>query len=329
MLLLQHRGQMTASELARELEVSVRTVYRDLEALSAAGVPVYAEPGRNGGCRLVGGYRTRLTGLTAKEAEALFAAGVSGPAGELGLGTVLGAAQLKLLAALPQDLAARAASAQQRFHVDAPGWFRAERNDPHLATLAAAVWDDQRVRITYRRPNTDHDSERVVEPYGLVSKGGVWYLVAARDGVLRTYRVSRVRAAVALDEHFERPADFDLVAWWRASVAAYETVPPPIDVHVRARSRVVDEVRRWQRFYGPVLVAEEAAGDDDGDDDDDDGGWQRATLALESVDDAYHDVMRFGADLEVLDPPELRDRLAETARAMVALYANSLTSTAR
>ena len=161
LLLLQHRGRLTAAELAEALEVSVRTVYRDLEALGAAGVPVYAEPGRNGGCQLVGGYRTRLTGLTAKEAEALFATGMTGPVGELGLGTVLGAAQLKLLAALPKDLADRAASARQRFHFDAPTWFRSTRNEPHLAGLAAAVWDDRRVDIHYRHPGAgDHARRR-------------------------------------------------------------------------------------------------------------------------------------------------------------------------
>src|SRR5687767_720506 len=133
---------MTASALAEELEVSVRTIYRDIEALSSAGVPVYSEAGPGGGCQLLDGYRTRLTGLTAKEAEALFAAGVPGPAAQLGLGTVLGAAQLKLLAALPPELADRATAAQQRFHLDAPNWFRRNRNDPHLADLASAVWED-------------------------------------------------------------------------------------------------------------------------------------------------------------------------------------------
>ncbi len=188
LLLLQHRGRVTAGELAEALEVSVRTIYRDLEALSAAGVPVYAEPGRNGGCQLVGGYRTRLTGLTAKEAEALFATGMTGPVGELGLGTVLGAAQLKLLAALPKDLADRAASARQRFHFDAPTWFRTSRNEPQLAALAAAVWDDQRVDIRYRHPGADEPAPRTLDPFGLVNKAGVWYLVAraARARCART-----------------------------------------------------------------------------------------------------------------------------------------------
>src|SRR5262245_61109240 len=163
LLLLQHRGRATASELAEVLEVSVRTIYRDLEALSAAGVPVYAEPGRNGGCQLIDGYRTRLTGLTAKEAEALFMAGVPGPVGELGLGTVLGAAQLKLLAALPKDLADRASVTRQRFHLDAPAWFKTGRNEPHLAAIAAAVWEDQRIAVRYRHPGATEPVRRDLE----------------------------------------------------------------------------------------------------------------------------------------------------------------------
>jgi predicted DNA-binding transcriptional regulator YafY len=312
LLLLQHRGRVTAAELAEELEVSVRTIYRDLEALSAAGVPVYAEAGRHGGCQLVDGYRTRLTGLTRKEAEALFAAGVSGPAGELGLGTVLGAAQLKLLAALPKELADRAASASQRFHVDAPGWFRSTRNDPHLSTLAAAVWDDCRVRITYRHPGGDEGAERLLDPLGLVSKGGVWYLVARRDGELRTYRVSRVESVAPLDEHFERPADFDLGAWWRTSVATYERTPPPLDVDARCTEAALGDLRRWSRYYGAVVR--------DHDDDPDRDGRFRARLAFEHVEDAFAELIRFGSDVEVLAPTALRQRLADTGARLAALY---------
>src|SRR6476659_44837 len=166
LLMLQTRGRLTAEQLAEELEVSVRTIYRDLEALSAAGVPVYAEAGHNGGIELIDGYRTRLTGLTSKEAEALFTAGVPGPVGDLGLGTVLGAAQLKLLAALPQDLADRASLARHRFHYDAPGWFKTSRNEPHLATLSTAVWDDRRVEMQYRHPGSEAAATRVVDPLG-------------------------------------------------------------------------------------------------------------------------------------------------------------------
>ena len=311
LLLLQHRGRLTAGELAEALEVSVRTIYRDLEALSAAGVPVYAEPGRNGGCQLVDGYRTRLTGLTAKEAEALFATGgMPGPAGELGLGTVLGAAQLKLLAALPKDLADRAASARQRFHFDAPTWFRGTRNEPHLASLAAAVWDDRRVDIQYRHPGADDPAPRTLDPFGLVNKAGVWYLVARRDGELRTYRVSRVHKVSTLDEQFVRPGNFDLAEHWNQAVAGFESLTPPVDVEVRASTFGFEELRYMTRTSGRAIKNHAARPD----------GWTCCTVAFESLDEAYVDLMRLGADVEVLEPEPLRSRMTLTAHALTALY---------
>ena len=174
LLLLQSRGGLTASQLADELEVSVRTIYRDVEALSASGVPIYADRGPLGGIRLVDGYRTRLTGLTQSEAESLFLSGLPGPAAELGLGTVVAAARLKVLAALPPELRSRATRLSQRFHLDAPGWFQSSEAVPHLADLAAAVWDDHQVELRYDRG--DRIVERTVAPLGLVLKGGVWYL---------------------------------------------------------------------------------------------------------------------------------------------------------
>src|SRR5262245_32431660 len=310
LLLLQARGRVTATELAEELEVSVRTIYRDLEALSAAGVPVYAEPGRNGGCQLIDGYRTRLTGLTAKEAEALFMSGVPGPVGELGLGTVLGAAQLKLLAALPKDLADRAATAQQRFHVDAPAWFRPGRNDPHLADLTTAVWEDRRIVVRYRHPGEGQPATRNLDPFGLVCKAGTWYLVARRDGELRTYRVSRVHDLTLLDDTFDRPADFDLALYWGQSVAAFESWVPQARVIVRATAHGLRELH-WLARSGSQTIVEETPEDET---------WTRCVVAFESFDDAYVDLVRLGADAEVVEPAELRTRLVDTARAVLARY---------
>ena len=220
LLLLQTRGRLTAPELAAELEVSVRTIYRDLEALSAAGVPVYCETGRNGGARLVDGYRTRLTGLTTDEADALLLAGVPGPAADLGLGTVLAAAQLKVLAALPPELRSRATRVQQRFHLDAPGWFHR---------------DDRAV-------------ERIVAPLGLVLKAGVWYVVAAADGAddpasPRTYRAARIVSVEVLDEGFERPDGFDLAAHWTSAAAEFAARMYPESARIRVRSDALFELR--------------------------------------------------------------------------------------
>ena len=221
LLLLQTNGKMTASRLATELEVSVRTIYRDIEALSRAGVPIYAEAGPGGGVRLVDGYRTRLTGLTAHEAEALALSGLPGAASELGLGTVLAAAQLKVDAALPPELRSRAVRMRERFHLDAPGWFAREELVPHLAALSRAVWDSERVEIRYAK--REGETRRVIDPLGLVLKAGVWYLVAlsGRTRSMRTFRVSRVQSVRALDEPADRPDDFDLAAQWAESSAAF------------------------------------------------------------------------------------------------------------
>ncbi len=223
LLLLQTRGRMTAQELAGELEVSMRTVYRDVDSLAAAGVPVYADRGPTGGYQLVDGYRTRLTGLTAGEAESLSLAGMPGPAAELGLGSVLAAAQLKLMAALPPELRSRAGRIAERFHLDAPAWFQDADRPEHLAAVADAVWNQRRIRVRYERWRGE--VARQLEPLGIVLKGGIWYLVArASEGVgdARTYRVSRILALEVLDERFERPAGFALAEYWQTWLGQFE-----------------------------------------------------------------------------------------------------------
>lgn len=296
LLLLQTRGQLTAADLAERLEVSVRTVHRDVGSLAAAGVPVEAVRGPAGGYRLAGGYRTRLTGLTADEAEALFAAGVPGPAAELGLGGELAAARLKVLAALPSELQERATRAQRLFHLDTRGWFRAGDRVPHLPALAAAVWRGRRVRLRYREGAKV--VRRTIDPLGLVLKGGAWYLVARRSVGMRVYRVSRVVSEQTLTDGFERPAGFDLAAFWDEWSRAFEENRPRVDVRVR----VSDDVRRF--LPGDRRI--EADGS--------------VTAGFEDLGEAYRELLRFGSDVEVLAPAELRERVAETAREVAALY---------
>src|SRR4029077_18965839 len=233
LLLLQSRPRMTAGELADELEVSVRTIYRDVEALAEAGVPIYAERGPQGGVRLVDGYRTRLTGLTPEEAEAVFLSGMPGPAAELGLGTVVTAARLKVMAALPPELRARAGRVAERFHLDAPGWFQESDDVPYLEFLADAVWEMRQVRMRYRRGQQAEAGDRTVEPLGILLKGGTWYLVAQVDDDIRTYRVSRIQSVEATGERFTRPDGFDLVEHWEQSRLAYEQAVEPVEVVVR------------------------------------------------------------------------------------------------
>src|SRR4051794_32105607 len=210
---------MSASKLAAELGVTPRTVYRDVEALAAAGVPIYAETGPDGGYQLMDGYRTRLTGLTAGEAGSLFLTGLPQPAAELGLGAQVAAAELKLMAALPTSYRDASVRIRQRFHLDAHGWYREPEAVPHLLALAEALWQDRAVEIRYKRwsprPGT---VTRRLSPLGLVLKAGVWYLVAAGDDTPRTYRVSSIESLRPLPEHVTRPDGFDLAAAWQAHV---------------------------------------------------------------------------------------------------------------
>ena len=310
LLLLQSRGGLTAAELARELEVSVRTVHRDVEELSAAGVPIFAERGPLGGIRLVDGYRTRLTGMTANEAEALFLSGLPGPAAQLGLGTVVAAAQLKVMAALPPELRSRASRLVQRFHLDPAGWFQATESVPHLATLATAVWDGRAVAIDYRRG--DEVVERTIAPIGIVLKGGIWYVVALAEDQIRTYRASRVVAATALDETVERPDDFDLAAYWAESSAAYERDAPTVTVDVRIAE---DRVWRITNVFGRAVV--------DGADrsvEAERPGQVRLRLTLGYPDDAPGLLLAVGPNLEVIGPPEIRERVIKLADLVSARY---------
>lgn len=311
LLLLQTRGRLTAAQLAQELEVSVRTIYRDVEALSESGVPIYAERGPQGGVRLVDGYRTRLTGLTDSEAEALFMSGLPGPAAELGLGTVVAAARLKVLAALPPELRTRASRISQRFHLDAPGWFQGSDSVPHLQTLSTAVWEDRRVDVCYLRSDGDQVDRRL-EPLGLVLKGGVWYAVAATSGPPRTYRVSRIVSASLLDTRFTRPDDFDLGTYWAASIAAYESSVDRLDVVVRVRP---ERVEALSEVIGDRAMASARPADDA-----DADGWTRLHLRLEWPDEAHRQLLRLCADLEVLEPVELRARMADSARETLRHY---------
>lgn len=310
LLLLQSRGGLTAAALSRELEVSIRTIHRDVEELSAAGVPIYAERGPYGGIRLVDGYRTRLTGMTGDEAEALFLAGLPGPAAQLGLGTVVAAAQLKVMAALPPELRSRASRLVERFHLDAAGWFQADEPVAHLAALSAAVWDGRRIQIEYQRGPAS--VTRSLGPLGLVLKGGVWYVVGLVDDQVRTYRASRILDVVPLEDRFERPADFDLAAFWGTSSEAYERSSPTLVVTVRVRED------RLQRLW--TAVGDRAMRDAVLLDDPDPEGWLRFRLVLPWPEEVPGVLMGVGSGLEVLDPSPVRARIAATAARLVERY---------
>lgn len=310
LMLLQARGRMSAEALAKEVEASVRTVYRDVDELSAAGVPIYAERGRNGGFQLLDGWRTRLTGLTASEAQALFLAGLPGPAAQLGLGGAMAAAQLKLLAALPANWREDAQRIGTRFHLDPVDWYRGTAPADHLPAVAAAVWAERRLLLRYA--SWTEETERVVDPLGLVLKAGTWYLVARGGGKSRTYRVANIRALTPAEGHFTRPRNFDLAAYWTASTARFESEIYRGTALLRVSPRGLRSLRGMS-----AAVADAAAHASQGPDAD---GWTRVTIPIEAVDQAARDLLRLGAEAEVLEPAELRDRVAETARRVMAMY---------
>jgi predicted DNA-binding transcriptional regulator YafY len=313
LLLLQTHGRLTAQELARRLEVSERTIYRDVSALSMAGVPIYAERGPGGGCALMEGYRTSLTGLTGAEARTLLIAAGAGPLADLGLGGALEAALLKLLAALPAAHRDDAQRARQRVHLDPVGWTQPEPA-PQLGTIQEAVWGDRRVRLSYRKGNGEH-VEHVVDPLGLVAKASVWYLVGAVAGDLRIFRVSRVRSAEAMDEPCRRPEGFDLAAYWAESSARFRESWAQYPVTVRASPQLVAIMPQLFGERAQALI--ERAGAPDAE------GWIALTLTFESFDAALGRVASFGTMAEVLEPRELRAALLELARGIVEFYTGS------
>ncbi|MEU4211373.1 WYL domain-containing protein [Streptomyces sp. NPDC026206] len=310
-LLLQTRPSMTGTELARHLEVSERTVARDVLALSEAGVPVYADRGRAGGYRLIGGYRTRLTGLGRTEAEALFLSGVPSALRDMGLADAASAARLKVSAALLPELSDAPASAAQRFHLDAPGWWAHHDAPALLPALADAVWDDRRVTARYSSRGTE--AERDLEPYGLVLKAGVWYLAARAGEDFRVYRVDRFTAATVGEERFRRLADFDLPAFWVERAAQFARSI----LRDRVKLRLSPAGARGLPHATDPAAAREAlaeAGAPDG------LGRVTLTLPVETLDVAYEQLLALGPEAEVLGPPELRERFARAAARAGALY---------
>ena len=312
LMLLQARGRLTAAQLAGELEVSVRTIYRDVGALAAAGVPLYSDAGRDGGYRLLSGYRTRLTGLTSDEAEVLLLGGLPGPAADLGMGSALAGAQRKLLAALPVELRDRASLVGERFHLDAPGWYHDAEPLPHLAAVAGAVWQQRTLRLRYRRWREPTDVTRLVDPLGLVLKAGRWYLVAHCAEHVRTYRVAQVLDAEVLATRFERPRGFELAAYWRRYLADFDVRRHRGVAELRLSPR---GVQRLAQLMDPVVgaaAARNAVADCD--------GWVRTCIPIETIEHAVGELLRLGADVEVLAPVEVRRHIAAAAAAMVRVY---------
>ncbi|MFJ9417217.1 helix-turn-helix transcriptional regulator [Streptomyces sp. NPDC101227] len=313
LLLLQSRGRISARGIADELDVSVRTAYRDLARLQTAGVPIYAEPGRGGGYQLLDGYRTRLTGMSEGEARALFFAGLPGPAADLGLTAEVTAARLKLLAALPTGPREEAERTAAVFHLDAPGWYREPEQTPYLPLFVDAVLTRSAVDVRYRRWRAPQEVQRRLRPYGLVLKSGVWYLVAATESRTATYRITQVLDAVLSDERFDRPQDFDLGAYWTSYLEEFQTRrftgTATIRLSPRGRRRLPDNVPP------EVVRAVDSTATGVGDD-----GWVEAVIPTESTAYACGELLRLGIDVEVVAPAELRQAMADTVGVLSRAY---------
>ncbi len=311
LILLQLRGRLSAEALAREFEVSGRTIYRDVDHLSAAGIPIYAERGRAGGFALLDGYRTKLTGFTNAEANALLLAGAGEAAADLGMGAELAAAQLKLLASLPPDSGASAGRVAARFHLDPAAWYSRQESAELLPSLATAVWRERRIHVRYE--SWKQTVDRTLDPLGLVLKGGAWYLVAAAKTEPRTYRVANIQTLEVTDTPFKRPRNFHLARYWTRWAREFEerllSARATIEVSTAGRKLLRDVYPAAAR----AVEAKNRACRRE--------GWVRADIGVEGHDYAARQLLRLGAELKVIAPAALRDAVAAEARRVAALYA--------
>jgi len=312
MLLLQVHQRLTARDLADRLEVSERTIHRDMDALCTAGIPVYAERGVGGGWSLVEGYETNLTGLSDAEIQTLFLSNPQRLLTDLGLQSASESALNKLLASLPAMQRRDAEYVQQRVHIDVNGWSSAQEKVIYLSLLQEAIWQERRIKIVYELSKGPVVTPEL-DPLGLVAKGNTWYLVAVYKGNTAVYRASRIYNACLLDEPCQRPKNFDLAAFWAESSAQFLANLPRYSIEVLAQPEIVNTLRCW-RCSGSVEHVSPPETD----------GRQRATIIFETEEEACTQCLSFGAQLEVVTPFHLRQMVIERAKAMVAQYAHHI-----
>jgi predicted DNA-binding transcriptional regulator YafY len=308
-MLLETRGRMSATALAEALEVSVRTLYRDIDELTAAGVPVYAERGRAGGFQLLPGWKTSLTGFTPSEAEAVFLGGLAGPAAELGLQEQVRSAQLKLLSSLPADWRGQAQRLSTRLHLDPVDWYQESEPSAHLAVVSSAVWEGRQLAMHYA--SWKQTARQVVHPLGLVLKAGVWYLVAARERKVRTFRVSSIGDVQLLQQASTRPKDFDLAGYWRESVERFERELYSGQAEVLATDRGVAHLRQMGAAVTRALRDVKSPAP---------GRRVRLRIPAEAPHQAAAQLLRLAPEVEVLGPPELLQAVLRRLEAASALY---------
>jgi predicted DNA-binding transcriptional regulator YafY len=309
-MLLETRGRMSAQALADELEVSLRTLYRDVDELTVAGVPIYAERGRNGGFQLMDGWKTTLTGLTASEAQAVFMIGLTGPAAQLGLEKEVEDAQLKLVAALPAFQRADAQRIQSRFHVDTLEWYKENDPVPHLSTVAHAVWEEKQLAIVYE--SWKAIVRRTVHPLGLVIKSGIWYLVAAIDHAPRTYRISNIQQASILNARSARLKKFNLAQYWNESIQRFEKDLYTSQATVLTTSAGIKKLKLLSAAVAKALIILPTLTRK--------GGRYKVNIPIENIDHAASQLLSLAPDVEVIAPAELRSALIKKLRAVAKCY---------
>lgn len=308
LLLLQMTQRLTARALAERLEVSERTIHRDMLALSAAGIPVVAERGVNGGWSLLENYRTNLTGLNAAELQTLFLSSPSNLLADLGLEKASEAALIKLLAALPSLTRQRAADIRQRIYIDAAGWHPSGESFPLLPVLQDAIWQERKLHVCYER-GEGKTVERLCDPLGLVAKGNVWYLVAVVEGEIRTYRVSRILDAHLTEQSCTRPEGFDLAEFWQQSTRDFVANLPSYRAVFRVSSEVFPFFRGTMRNNRIEQI-----------DAPDAEGWQQVHLRFDVEDEACLYGLGYGAQVEVIEPPALREKVLRMGQRVIDLY---------
>ncbi|WP_448547703.1 helix-turn-helix transcriptional regulator [Thalassotalea fusca] len=306
---LQSKGRVTAGELAQDCQVSVRSIYRDIETLSSLGIPVYSEQGSNGGYQLLDGYRTQLNGLSKSEAESLFLLGLSDPAEKLGLAPAMSEARLKLLAALPKHLRDDAERFHSCFLLDSPAWFNENEEVDYLPQLMSAAWNQQRVEIEYQSWRACR--MRTIEPYGLVLKSGVWYLVANSDHEIKTFKVSRIKQLSVLNQVFEQSTSFDLSNYWKNSTAALEKSLYPNNIQLKLTSKGLKLLHYFSspyvRQHTSVISSDEK-------------GWTHVSLPAGKHDHTIVDILRLGPDAVVAAPEDLRVAVRKVLADMAEQY---------
>ena len=309
LMTLQSKGRVTASELARDCQISVRSIYRDIDTLSSLGIPVYSEQGVNGGYQLLDGYRTQLNGLSKAEAESLFLMGLSGPAEKLGLAPAMSEARLKLLAALPKNLRGDAERFQSCFLLDTPSWFTENEEVDYLPQLMSATWNTQRIDVEYQ---SWHERRlRTLEPYGLVLKSGTWYLVAKSETSIKTFKVSRIRSLSLLAQKFVQNDSFNLLEYWQASTADLEKALYPNEARLKLTNKGLSMLHH---FSSPYVRQHTRIEHKDMD------GWTQVVLPVAKPDQAVVELLRLGPDAIVCGPEDLCHAVTQALETMLSCY---------